>query len=284
VFLAALEPELSRSAAAGLARRGLVRVNGRVARPAEQVGEGDLVELTLLEPAATSPGAESISLDVVYDDSDLVVVNKPAGMVVHPAAGHASGTLVNALLGLGGGWSAAGGELRPGIVHRLDKGTSGLILAARNDFAHRHLAAQLAERSLVRVYLAIARPPVPGSGGILEGPIGRDPGNRKRMAVVDGGRPARTRYEVLESRGGHSLLRCRLETGRTHQIRVHLTAFGHPLAGDDVYGRRRPGDPDRPMLHAQSLQFRHPRTGQAMAFQVEPPSDFNAFWESLAGC
>jgi 23S rRNA pseudouridine1911/1915/1917 synthase len=281
VFLAAKEPELSRSAAAGLIRRGLVRVNGRVARPAEQVGEGDLVEFTLPEPPLTSPGAESIRLEVVYEDGDLVVVNKPAGMVVHPAAGHPSGTLVNALLGLGGSWSSAGGELRPGIVHRLDKGTSGLILAARNDVAHRHLAAQLAERSLVRVYLAIVRPPVSGPGGILEGPIGRDPGNRKRMAVVSGGRPARTRYEVLESRGGHSLMRCRLETGRTHQIRVHLTAFGHPLAGDDVYGRPRPGDPGRPMLHAQSLQFRHPRTAEAMAFEAAPPADFNDFWESL---
>jgi 23S rRNA pseudouridine1911/1915/1917 synthase len=280
--MAALEPALSRSAASSLARRGLVTVNGRVARPAEQVRDGDVVEFTLPEPPTRALAAEPIKLEVFYEDGDLVVVNKPAGMVVHPAAGHHSGTLVNALLGLGGPWSAAGGEVRPGIVHRLDKGTSGLILAARNDVAHRALAAQLADRSLVRVYLAIARGEVPGPTGVLEGPIGRDPSHRQRMAVVARGRPARTRYEVIENRPGYTLLRCRLETGRTHQIRVHLSTFGHPLAGDALYGRPAPGEPDRPMLHATELRLRHPRTGEALAFEAPPPADFTAFWASLA--
>lgn len=227
------------------------------------------------------PAAEEVELDVVYGDQDLVVVNKPPGMVVHPAPGHSSGTLVNALLGLGGAWSTAGGEARPGIVHRLDRGTSGLIVAARNDAAHRYLSAQLADRSLTRVYLSIARGRVSPPAGILEGDIGRDPRDRKRMAVVGQGRPARTRYQVLEVRAGYSLLRCQLETGRMHQVRVHLAALGHPLAGDAQYGRRQPGEPTRPMLHATRLELRHPRTGRRMSFEAAPPADFNAFWEGL---
>jgi len=210
----------------------------------------------------------------------MVVVDKPPGMVVHPSAGHHSGTLVHALLGLGGAWSTIGGVARPGIVHRLDKGTSGLILAARTDQAHRSLAAQLADRTLSRTYVAIVR------GGltveqVVEGAIGRHPRDRLRMAVIEGGRPARTRVKPVERRGGHTLVECELETGRTHQIRVHLAALGHPVAGDAVYGRRQPGDPARPMLHARRLQFRHPRSGKAMAFESPPPQDFLAFWESL---
>jgi 23S rRNA pseudouridine1911/1915/1917 synthase len=166
-------------------------------------------------------------------------------------------------------------------VHRLDKGTSGLILAARSDRAHRALAAQLEDRSLSRTYLAIARGSVPDEAGVLEGPIGRHPRDRKRMAVVAGGRPARTRYRVLERRGGCTLLECELETGRTHQVRVHLAALGHPLAGDAQYGRPARGEPPRPMLHACRLRLRHPVTGQPMEFRSEPPADFRAFWDSL---
>jgi 23S rRNA pseudouridine1911/1915/1917 synthase len=224
-----------------------------------------------------------IPLEVLYDDEDLVVVVKPAGMVVHPAPGHSSGTLVHALLGRGGSWSTAGGEARPGIVHRLDRGTSGLMIAARSDAAHRDLSRQLATRTLSRTYLAIARGRPPAPAGVLEGPVGRDPRNRLRMAVVEGGRTARTRYRLLEARSGYSLLELELDTGRTHQIRVHLTALGHPIAGDAEYGGRRAGEPGRPMLHAVRLRLRHPRTGAAMEFEAPPPRDFASFWESLAG-
>ena len=223
---------------------------------------------------------EAIPLEVVYEDPDLMVVNKPAGLVVHPAPGHDSGTLVHALLGLGGEWSAVGGEERPGVVHRLDKGTSGLIVVARNDVTHRALAAQLSDRTLSRTYLAIVRGRVHDEAGVLEGPIGRHPRDRKRMAVVAGGRFARTRYQVIERKRTHTLLRCDLETGRTHQIRVHLATFGHPVAGDSEYGGREAGV-QRPMLHAWRLQLRHPRTDQEMSFEAPPPRDFKDFWASV---
>lgn len=262
-------------------RSGRVLLNGRKARPAEAVRAGDLIEYELPEVELLDPRPELIPLPVVYDDPDLVVVDKPPGMVVHPSAGHRSGTLVHALLGLGGSWSTIGGTARPGIVHRLDKGTSGLILAARTDRAHRELAAQLADRTLSRQYLAIVR------GGltveqVVEGAIGRHPRDRLRMAVVEGGRPARTRIKPVQRRGGHTLVQCDLDTGRTHQIRVHLAALGHPVAGDPVYGRRRPGDPERPMLHAQRLRFRHPRTGEMVTIESPPPADFCAFWDGLS--
>ena len=279
--IAELDPELSRSAAGRLARQGAVRRNGVAARPADQVVAGDLLEYELPQPVSLEPRPEAIALRVVHTDPDFVVVDKPAGMVVHPAVGHHTGTLVHALLGLGGSWSAAGGSARPGIVHRLDRGTSGLIIAARTDAAHRALAAQLAERRLSRTYLAIARGGISPPAGLLEGPIGRHPRDRLRMAVVEGGRAARTSYRVLALRGGHTLVRCDLETGRTHQIRVHLAAAGHPVAGDELYGRRRAGDPDRPMLHAWRLRLRHPRTAEELSFEAEPPSDFAAFWREV---
>lgn len=242
---------------------------------------GDLIEYELPEGELVEPRPEAIPLVIVHQDADLVVVDKPPGMVVHPAPGHRSGTLVHALLGLGGPWSTIGGAARPGIVHRLDRGTSGLVLAARNDLAHQALAAQLAERTLSRTYLAIVRGSLAGEKQLLEGAIGRDPRDRLRMAVVEGGRPALTRVRVVEHRGGHTLVECDLETGRTHQIRVHLAALGHPVAGDAVYGRRRPGDPERPMLHALRLRFLHPRTGEKMTFESAPPADFAAFWDGL---
>ncbi|MGH7776033.1 MAG: RluA family pseudouridine synthase [Candidatus Dormibacterales bacterium] len=275
------EAGLSRSAAARLVRAGLVTVNGRPARVSDPLAPGDVVAVAVPEVHRGGLEAETIPLRVVYEDSELMVVDKPAGMVVHPSPGHPRGTLANALLGRGGTWSTAAGEERPGIVHRLDRGTSGLIAVARNEDAHRALAAQIRSRTMARTYLAIARGEVAGTGGELEGPIGRHPRDRQRMAVVEGGRPARTAYEVLERLRGHTLLRLRLETGRTHQIRVHLAAFGHPLAGDATYGRIRPSDPPRPMLHASALRLRHPRTGAEMAFEAPPPRDFRGFLESL---
>jgi 23S rRNA pseudouridine1911/1915/1917 synthase len=280
--LADLDPELSRSAAGRLARTGQVAVNGRPGRPSDAVRPGDVLEYEPPVPETLEPAPEAIPLVIVHDDDDLVVIDKPAGMVVHPAAGHHAGTLVHALLGLGGRWSTIGGAARPGIVHRLDRGTSGLMLAARTDPAHRALAAQLADRTLSRSYLAVVRGDLTGGERVLEGPIARHPRDRLRMAVVEGGRPARTRVRPVEGRGGHTLVQCDLDTGRTHQIRVHLAALGHPVAGDDLYGRRRPGDPDRPMLHAHRLRFRHPATGEQMSFESPPPADFAAFWERLA--
>jgi len=281
--LADLDPELSRSSAARLARAGQVAVNGRPGRPSDAVRPGDVLQYEPPEPETLEPSAESIALTILHDDGDVVVIDKPAGLVVHPAAGHRTGTLVHALLGLGGQWSAVGGVARPGIVHRLDRGTSGLMLAARTDQAHRSLAAQLADRTLSRTYLAIVRGGLAGDDRVVEGPIARHPRDRLRMAVVEGGRPARTRLRAVERRGGHTLVQCDLDTGRTHQIRVHLAALGHPVAGDDLYGRRRPDDPERPMLHAHRLRFRHPRTRESMNFQSPPPADFAAFWERLSG-
>jgi 23S rRNA pseudouridine1911/1915/1917 synthase len=245
------------------------------------VSAGDVVEIEIPEAYAAVAVAEAIPLEVVYEDDDLLVINKPPGMVVHPSPGHHSGTLVHALLGRGGSWSSAGGEMRPGIVHRLDKGTSGLIVVARNDVSHRALSSQLSDRTLSRTYLAIALGRFKSDAGELEGPIGRHPKDRLRMAVVAGGRFARTRYEVIERRRGHTLLRCDLETGRTHQIRVHLSALGHPVAGDAEYGGRGSGEPQRPMLHAWRLRLRHPRTRAEMSFEAPAPPDFEAFWASL---
>lgn len=255
-------------------------VDGKHAQPSDKVAAGAVIEFDIPEAYAQVATGEAIPLEVVYEDGDMLIINKPAGMVVHPAPGHSTGTLVHALLGRGGSWSAAGGAARPGIVHRLDKGTSGLIVVARNDVSHRALSSQLSDRTLSRSYLAIARGLLKDDAGELEGPIGRHPKERKRMAVVSGGRYARTRYQVVERRGGHTLVRCDLDTGRTHQIRVHLAALGHPVAGDDEYGGREIGA-GRPMLHAWRLRLRHPRTRAEMSFEVAPPADFDTFWAGL---
>ena len=253
-------------------------MNGRPADPADRVGPGDVVDYEIPEAYVVEPGAEQIPLDIVYEDEDIAVINKPAGMVVHPSPGHYTGTMVHALLGRGGAWSAVGGAARPGVVHRLDKGTSGLIVVARNDASHRALAAELSDRTMSRTYLAVVRGSVRDEAGELEGPIGRHPKERKKMAVVAGGRYARTRYQVVERRRNHTLLRCDLDTGRTHQIRVHLATLGHPVAGDTEYGGR-DLEAARPMLHAWRLRLRHPRTGAEMKFEAPPPADFQSFWD-----
>jgi len=262
-----------------------VRVNGLPADPADRVVAGAVVDFEIPEAYVAEAAPEAIPLEILYEDEDLAVINKPAGMVVHPAPGHHTGTLVHALLGRGGGWSAVGGVMRPGIVHRLDKGTSGLIVVARNDASHRALSSQLKDRSLSRTYMAIVRGRVKGDAGELEGPIGRDPKERKRMAVVRDGRRAVTEYDVIQPLRYMALVRCRLHTGRTHQIRVHLKHIGHPIVGDPVYsGPQWRGIPDkriqktlasleRQALHATRLTIPHPRTGTMMTFESPLPAD-----------
>jgi 23S rRNA pseudouridine1911/1915/1917 synthase len=221
-----------------------------------------------------------MDLRIVHEDDDLVVIDKPAGLVVHPGPGHSTGTLVHGLLGRGAGWSTIGGEDRPGIVHRLDRDTSGLIVVARNDTAHRELARQLQERVMSRKYRAIVVGEVAEPAARIEAPIGRDPKHRQRMAVVKNGREAISEFRRIGLAPGHALLEVSLGTGRTHQIRVHLAYIHHPVLGDAVYGRRSPLI-GRPALHAQSLTLRHPRTGKTMTFESPTPEDFELAWNSL---
>ena len=272
----------SRAIAARLARDGRITVNGRPARPSRALVSGDRVAVELPEVRDSIPRAEAIDLDVLYEDADLLVVNKPAGMVVHPGAGRTGGTLVNALLSRHESWPTLSGDNRPGIVHRLDKGTSGLMLVARSDAAHRRLSTDLAERKVSRVYRAIVRGVLEGEG-LVDAPIGRDPRDRKRMAIVDGGRAATTRFSPLDALDGFTLLRVELGSGRTHQVRVHLAAIRHPLLGDATYGGpSRPDLIERPALHAFQLRFRHPTTGAEMSFEAEPPADFQHALAALA--
>jgi len=257
---------------------GHVRVNGAACRPSQRVRAGDVLETTPPEPVPTEVEAEEIPLSILYEDADLIVIDKPAGLVVHPAPGHARGTLVNALLHHCADLAGIGGELRPGIVHRLDKGTSGVMVAAKNDAALAELAAQWKRHDIVRVYHALVRGVPRLEGGRIEGAIGRHPRDRKRMSVATtNGRAAATRWSVLRrfAESGCAWLEVRPETGRTHQIRVHLAWAGLPILGDPVYGRA--GEPglalDRPALHAAVLGFAHPRTGERLLFEAALPAD-----------
>lgn len=276
---------ITRSRALALIKQGLVRVNGEARQKAGfEVEEGDVVEVEIPAPAPTSVAAQELPLRVLYQDADLAVVYKPSGMVVHPAAGNPDGTLVNALLWhCGESLSGVGGERRPGIVHRIDKDTSGLIIAAKNDFAHLALSAQLADRSLSRVYEAVARGEFREEAGTVDAPIGRHPTERKRMAVTErGSRPAVTHWEVIARYRGWTHIRCRLETGRTHQIRVHMAYIGHPLLGDMVYGAKKPERGlEGQCLHARELKFLHPRTGEAIHLSTELPEYFQQVLASL---
>lgn len=287
-LLARRLPDLSRSRIAQLLEQGRVRLNGRLPRKSDRPASGDRIELELPAPEPSPLRPEPIPLDIVYEDRDLLVVDKPAGMVVHPAAGHRSGTLVNALLHHVSDLSGIGGVLRPGIVHRLDRDTSGLLIVAKHDRAHRKLAAALKRREVRRLYLAVAWGHLGADERVVEAPIGRSPSDRKRMAVVPGGRPALTHFRRLERWRAADLLEARLETGRTHQIRVHLAHIGHPVVGDASYGAggaRRISGPDqgwardlerrlsRQFLHAYDLQFQHPRTGELLHFESPLPDE-----------
>jgi 23S rRNA pseudouridine1911/1915/1917 synthase len=266
---------------------GRARLGGGAARPAQRVTAGDRIEAEPPDPVAAAPAPEPIELAVLYEDADLIVVDKPAGLVVHPAPGHPGGTLVNALLHHCGDLAGIGGVLRPGIVHRLDRGTSGVLVAAKSDAAHASLAAQFQDHSIERVYLAIVRGVPSADEGRVERAIGRHPRDRKRMSVHGtAARRAATRWRVRErfAARGHALLEVRPEAGRTHQIRVHLAASGLPIAGDPVYGRGHRSELPigRPALHAASLGFRHPRSGERLHFEAPPPADFRAALAWLA--
>ena len=272
---------LTRSAAARLLEEGRVTDRGRPAAKNLRVQPGQVLEVQLEEPEARP---QNIPLDVVYEDQDVIVVNKPTGMVVHPAPGHPDGTLVNALLyHCGESLSGIGGQKRPGIVHRIDRDTSGLIIAAKNDAAHLALAAQLADHTLARTYECLAVGNFREDSGTVDAPIGRHPVDRKRMAVVrQGGREAVTHWEVIARYPGVTHLRCRLETGRTHQIRVHLTYIGHPILGDTVYGAKKPvAGLTGQCLHAVGLRFIHPRTGEPVELTCPLPEEFVRMLEKL---
>ena len=282
--LARLAPDLTRSAAQRLLEEGRVLREGRPLRKNDKLQAGDVLALDLPEPQPVALEPEDIPLDIVYEDNDLLVINKPKGLVIHPAAGHWSGTLVNALLyHCRDSLSGINGELRPGIVHRIDKDTSGLLIVAKNDFAHQALAAQLQDHTLARTYVCLVVGGVREDSGVIDAPIGRHPTDRKKMAVTEkNSRHAVTHWRVLERFPGYTLLECRLETGRTHQIRVHMAYRNHPIVGDTVYGRPKPElGQDSQCLHARALTFRHPRTGETMTLTCPLPDYFTRLLEAL---
>ena len=274
-FLASKLPEYSRSRLQQLIRTGFVWLNGATTRARDLVRSGDKIEVTEppLEKIDNRP--EPIPLEVLFEDKDIIVINKAAGLVVHPSAGHRQHTLVNALLSHCTTLSRIGGKERPGIVHRLDKETSGCLVVAKNDEAHRELSRQFAERMVEKIYLALVGGKLREQAGTIEEKIGRHPVHRQRMSVTSSrGRPAKTDYRVIRSREQASLVECRLHSGRTHQIRVHLHHLGHPVFGDKVYAARSAKNFPRQMLHAWKLGFRHPKTGGWKSFEAPLPHDF----------
>ena len=284
VLLARKVEGLTRSAAQKLLDDGLVTLGGKPVRKNYKTAAGDEFDVTIPEPEPVEIVAQNIPLDVVYEDDDVIVINKPKDLVVHPAAGHADGTLVNALLAhCGDSLSGINGEKRPGIVHRIDKDTSGLLIVAKNDFAHQSLADQLKDHTLHRVYEAIVCGNVKDDDGTIDAPIGRHPADRKKMAVTHkNSREAVTHFTVLARYRGYTHLQLQLETGRTHQIRVHLSHRGHPILGDMVYGHKKPElGQDTQCLHARCLTFLHPRTGKAVTVQSELPDYFREVLRKL---
>ena len=282
-FLASSLDGLTRSQATRLIESGEVAVNGRAVSKSYKLAGGEDIAVTLPEPEPVEAVPQDIPLDVVYEDADVIVVNKPSGMVVHPAPGHPDGTLVNALLHhCVGTLSGIGGALRPGIVHRIDRDTSGLIIAAKNDAAHQYLSAQLADHTLARTYECIVVGKLREDRGTVDAPIARHPTDRKRMAVVAGGREAVTHWEVIARYPGYTHVRCRLETGRTHQIRVHMAYIGHPILGDTVYSAKKevPGLTGQ-CLHAVGLRFLHPRTHEVVELSCPLPDEFTRMLQKI---
>ena len=284
-FLSAHLEGVSRSAAARLLADGQVLCNGNILSKSERIIGSETIYVTLPEAVETTVTAQDIALDVVYEDDDVIVVNKPTGLVVHPAPGHPDGTLVNALLHhCGDSLSGVGGEKRPGIVHRIDRDTSGLIIAAKNDAAHLALSAQLADHTLSRTYECLVVGNLREDTGTIDAPIGRHHTDRKKMTVTPhNSRHAVTHWEVIARYRGVTHVRCRLETGRTHQIRVHMAHIGHPILGDTVYGAKKPVPGlTGQCLHAVALRFIHPRTGETVALHCPLPEEFQAYLKKLA--
>jgi 23S rRNA pseudouridine1911/1915/1917 synthase len=281
-FLAIKEGDMSRVQIAGLVTRGLVTVDGVITKASHRLKGGEVVEVVVAPLPPTSLTPQDIPIVAVYEDEDVLVVDKPAGMVVHPAPGHPLGTLVNALLSRLSDLDGVGEELRPGIVHRLDKDTSGLIVVAKSSQAHWYISQQMKERAVRKVYIALVKGAVEPPEGIIRGNIGRDHRNRKRMTVVERGREAETAYRVLERLPRYTLVEASPKTGRTHQIRVHLSSLGYPLVGDHLYGGR---DPHlaRQFLHAHTLGFRLPGSGMYAEFTAPLPADLEAVLAQLRG-
>ncbi len=276
IYISENVESVTRSYVKKLFDEGLVTVNGAPAKASTKLKPGDLIELELPGPEETEAVPQDIPLDIVYEDADVLIVNKPRGMVVHPAAGNEDGTLVNAVMfHCGDSLSAIGGVLRPGIVHRIDKDTTGLLAVAKNNAAHLSLSEQLKDRSLSRTYYALVHGNIKEDSGAVDAPIGRSKADRKKMAVDVGGREAVTDFQVTERFGRYTLVRCKLRTGRTHQIRVHMRHIGHPIVGDKTYGVKNeeftlPGQ----LLHAGEIGFIHPSTGEKMSFSAPLPEDF----------
>ena len=283
-FLARSELGLSRSAAQKLMEEGCVTLMGKPGKKNDRLNVGDIVEVTIPEPREVDVAPTEMPLDIVYEDQDVVVINKPKGLVVHPAAGHQDDTLVNGLLyAMGDSLSGINGELRPGIVHRIDKDTSGLLAVAKNDLAHTVLASQLKDHTMARTYEAIVCGTLKEDSGTVDAPIGRHPTDRKKMCVTErNSKPAVTHWEVIRRYRGYTHIRCRLETGCTHQIRVHMAYLGHPILGDTVYGRKKAElGQDSQCLHAGALCFRHPRDGRPVMVFAPLPDYFQKVLEKL---
>ncbi|MEC1179425.1 RluA family pseudouridine synthase [Metasolibacillus meyeri] len=279
--LASLQEEWSRTQINNWVTDGVVKVNGAEVKAKYKVREGDIIEVDVPEPESLEVIAEDLALNIVYEDADVVVVNKPKGMVVHPAPGHMTGTLVNGLMHHCKDLSGINGILRPGIVHRIDKDTSGLLMVAKNDVAHESLVNQLVEKSVTRKYTALVHGHIAHDKGTIDAPIGRDTKDRQKQAIVDNGKNAVTHFQVIERFGDYTLVECRLETGRTHQIRVHMQYIGFPLVGDPKYGPKKTIDFDGQVLHAGILGFIHPATGEYLEFSAPLPEDFQQLLTEL---
>ena len=283
-YLAEQFPEQTRSYLQKLIKEGQVLVNGKTVKSGYQLSKGDEVSVTIPEPKELDVEPQKMDLDIVYEDEDVILINKPKGMVVHPAPGHTTDTLVNGLLyHCKDNLSGINGVARPGIVHRIDRDTTGILIVCKNDMSHNSIAAQLKEHSINRRYRALVHGNLKEDTGTVEGPIGRHPVDRKKMAINErNGKPAVTHYTVLERFGNYTLIECKLETGRTHQIRVHMTSIGHPLVGDEVYGpAKSPFKLQGQCLHAMVLGFVHPRTGEYMEFSADLPEYFEDLLKKL---
>lgn len=274
-LLLSFDPDWSRTQIQNLMKQDLIRVNGESVKSNYKASEGDLVTVEIPDPEEYDIVAEDLNLNIVYEDADVAVVYKPKGMVVHPAPGHLTGTLVNGLMHQIKDLSGINGIMRPGIVHRIDKDTSGLLMVAKNDKAHQSLVDQLVKKSVTRKYTALVHGHIAHDKGTVDAPIGRDPKDRQSMNIVDKGKHAVTHFEVKERFGDYTLVECKLETGRTHQIRVHMKFIGHPLVGDPKYGPRKTLDIGGQALHAGVLGFVHPTTGEYLEFEVPLPQDFS---------